>query len=448
MWLRDTQLGRRARLQADGGFALPTVMLGMLAAFGLATAMVVSSVSAGSGTTRDTNTKSAFSVAEAGASQALLRYNSFTTTAAKPCVTEGPGGQAYLDESGALADPPQPTGWCAPVTATTSGGSYRYDIKPGAAGILIISTGVFDGITRRIKVGTTYVANPPPSGATPFDTFDVIAKDGITLNSGTRIAANVATNGTLDLNSGSRIYCDNAQYGSIVLNSGSSIGCAGTTPNIDVPDVDTTPYRTTNNNSLIGTGCWNYSSVSKWLIVNSGCSITLGQSGVTHNYYFCRLELNSGSRLFIRNGATVNIWFGPPNLCGNIDEPLLNNSGSDISPVSISGATTRLTMLVHSYPPKPTKVLFNSGGLWFDCNHSFLFYAPTTDLTLNSGPHVCGSVAAKSLYMNSGSTISKSVFGANWELPGSSGAVTPHFNASDFLECVPVNTSTTPDTGC
>ncbi len=448
--MRSLDIPISPRIRAEAGFALPTVMLGMLAAFGLGTAMIVSSVSAGTGTTRDTNTKSAFGVAEAGISQALLRYNSYTTTALKPCIAEGDGGQAYLDESGPLADPPQPAGWCAPVTATTAGGTYRYDVKPAAVspgGLTIVSTGVFDGVTRRVKVGTTYVANPPPSGVTPFDQFQVLAKDSITLNSGPTVTANIGTNGALSLNSGSKINCEEAQYSSIFINGASTISCTGTTPDFTLPDVDTTPASTTNDNAQIGSGCWTYSSSSKWLTVNSECSITLGQAGVTQNYYLCRLELNSASRLFIRNGATVNIWFGPPNLCGGIDQPFLNNSGSDIRPVTLSGTRATLALLIHS-STTTTKVDFNSGGQWFDCNHSFIFYAPTTNLLINSGPHVCGAIAAKSLYMNSGASITKSAYAGTWELPGSVGASTPHYNATDFLECVVKNTSTIPDSGC
>ena len=46
----DDILNFKRTLGAEAGFALPTIMIGMVAAFGLATALVISSVNAGSGT--------------------------------------------------------------------------------------------------------------------------------------------------------------------------------------------------------------------------------------------------------------------------------------------------------------------------------------------------------------------------------------------------------------
>src|SRR5687768_15046365 len=105
-----------ASTRGEAGFALPTVLLGLVAVFGLGAAMVSASLNSTSGVTRDTNTKSAFAVAEAGVSQALLRYNRFDT-ASLPCLAEGTGGQVLLEA-------PQSNGWCRTVTANTSGGSF------------------------------------------------------------------------------------------------------------------------------------------------------------------------------------------------------------------------------------------------------------------------------------------------------------------------------------
>ncbi len=73
-------IDRLAAAPQEAGFALPTVLLGLVAVFGLGAAMVSASLSGSTGVTRDTNTKSAFAVSEAGVSQALLRYNRFDTS--------------------------------------------------------------------------------------------------------------------------------------------------------------------------------------------------------------------------------------------------------------------------------------------------------------------------------------------------------------------------------
>src|SRR5215208_3930463 len=135
-----TIVQRGGRLRAQAGFALPTVLLGLVAVFGLGTAMVTSSLSATSGVTRDTNSKSAFAVAEAGVSQALLRYNRFDTSTL-PCLNEDSGGQVVLEA-------PQSNGWCRPVTANTSGGAFSYSVSPGEDATTIVSTGYVDGVAR------------------------------------------------------------------------------------------------------------------------------------------------------------------------------------------------------------------------------------------------------------------------------------------------------------
>src|SRR5436189_3640867 len=67
--------GARALASRQRGFAVPTVMFMLLAAFAIVSVGVTASIQAQSGSVRDQRTKSALTFAEAGVSQALLAYN-------------------------------------------------------------------------------------------------------------------------------------------------------------------------------------------------------------------------------------------------------------------------------------------------------------------------------------------------------------------------------------
>jgi hypothetical protein len=103
----------RRRLAAEQGLAVPMVLFMVLAAFAMASVAVVSSVNAQQGTNRDLDTKDSLAVAEAGAHEALLRYNS--AAANQACV-------APQTLSG---------GWCTPATgALSGGGAFTYWVRP------------------------------------------------------------------------------------------------------------------------------------------------------------------------------------------------------------------------------------------------------------------------------------------------------------------------------
>src|SRR3954466_12063653 len=80
-----------SRATEDGGFTLPTVMLLVFAAFAVASAAVLASLSAQSGTTHDLRSKDALAAAEAGAHEGMLRYNATTVTGASwgQCLPSG-----------------------------------------------------------------------------------------------------------------------------------------------------------------------------------------------------------------------------------------------------------------------------------------------------------------------------------------------------------------------
>lgn len=436
-----TTARRSDRLLAQAGFALPTVLLGLVAAFGLGTAMVTSSLSTTSGVTRDTNSKSAFAVSEAGVSQALLRYNRFDTSTL-PCLNEGSGGQVVLEAT-------QSNGWCRPVTTSSSGGSFSYSVKPAAAGMTIVSTGFFDGLTRRVKVEAEYQAEPGSGGVTPFDGMQVFGKDSITIENGGRITADVGTYGALTVTNGGKLTCDDAEAGSSIFHNGNSSTCVPTAPDFDLPAVDSSVAKVTNNNGLLAAGgCHSWSSTSKLLTIPNSCTLTLGAAGTTQDFYICKLTLTHSAQLYITAGATVNVWFAPPAECAGNTVPYVGVSGSKIL-TSGGSPPTNLAFLVSDSPTVTSMDLTAGGtGNWPACSDNFIIYAPTTNVIVNTGAHVCGGVAAKTLSVRTGASITKTSAAGVWELPGSTGGPVPHYVSSDFLECTPTNTTTTPNTGC
>lgn len=429
------------RLRAQGGFALPTVLLGLVAVLGLGTAMVTSSLSATSGVSRDADTKSAFAVSEAGVSQALFRYNRFDTSAL-PCLNEGSGGQVVLE-------PTQSNGWCRPVSTNSSGGTFSYSVRPAEGGMSIVSTGYVDGLARRVKVEAEYQAQPGSGGLTVFEKLQVFGKDSITVSNGGRITADVGTYGPLTVTNGGKLTCDKAEAGSHTFQGGNASSCTPTPPDFDLPAVDSSVAKVTNDNSLLAAaGCHSWSSTTKLLSLPNSCTLTLGTAGTTRDFYICKLSLTHSAQLYITAGATVNVWFAPPSECAGNTIPYVGASGSKIR-TSGGSPTTNLAFLV-SDSTTVTSMNLTAGGTgnWPSCSDNFIIYAPTTTITTDTGAHVCGGVAAKSLAVEKGSSITKASGAGVWELPGSTGAPLPHYVSSDFLECTPANATTTPDTGC
>ena len=101
-----------ARAREDGGFTLPVVLLMVLAAFAVASAAVLASFSAQSGTIQDYQSKDAFATAEAGAHEAMLRYNATTVSGDSwgQCLTGRGGPGARLSRRSCRMARPTSTG--------------------------------------------------------------------------------------------------------------------------------------------------------------------------------------------------------------------------------------------------------------------------------------------------------------------------------------------------
>src|SRR3954470_10929119 len=117
------------RLRAEQGFALPTTMLMLMAAFATVSVGVASTANVQRGTVKDQSTKSALQLAETGLNQAMLHFNRIAASpsnACSPVSSTGPDG----------------TGWCPTVSATDpTGGTFSYSVKPTSGMIEIVGTG-------------------------------------------------------------------------------------------------------------------------------------------------------------------------------------------------------------------------------------------------------------------------------------------------------------------
>lgn len=428
-----SEIGRRISglVGSESGFAVPTVLLALVAAFGLATATVIASVSAQKGTTRDQDSKAALSVAEAGAENAMLRYNRIEQD---PVAT----ADDCLPLGGSLAS--APGGWCPnQITGTVDRGSFVYQVRPTLGVIEVVSTGTVSGVTRRVHVFAR-----SSGGIRPFGDASVIGLDSITLDSNAHINANVATNGNITLNSNSGIECDYAEVGvgfGVIVRSNAVFNCPGPFEgSTSLPPVNIGDVATNNANDricvldpVLKRSCnqvWN--PTTKVLNMSSNSSITLGASGGTYNYFFCRLELDSNSSLYIAGGARVRIYLGSPDFapCLNQTLPLVLDSNSQIAPTG-AGALD-VALLVVGSDTRPTSVLFNSNTELISCAQTFVIYAPRSAIEMNSNSEFCGGMAGQSVHLDSNAVINVAGQADDFELPNT---VAAHYVRDEFVEC-------------
>jgi Tfp pilus assembly protein PilX len=336
------------RVAADErGFTMAAVLLMMVAAMATVTVAVTASINAQHGTVRDQDTKAALVAAEAGVTQALLVYNGgFTTTESAPCLTP-------------VTNPPntvQPRttqlsgtdSWCAPVTGSSGGGSFTYQVCPattthpcaGKGTLEIVASGTVNGVQRRVDV----VAKSA-NGSQVFLDAGVKSQTDIVMDSNAEIHSSSSAGRNIILGSTSTKLCGSATVGPDGTASGSGIYTASETcsppllPLTDVghqtvvlPPVNQGDAPTVNDNCRI-TGArtgvspcpggekdlisGNKNNVS-WDPVNrrldlTGQSTTLTLTGTT--YSFCRVTLSQNSAIYIQAGQKVNIYFDSPEAC-------------------------------------------------------------------------------------------------------------------------------------
>src|SRR5262245_30063116 len=342
-----------ARVRGDAGFALPTTLMLLLAAFAIVSVGVVSSVNVQRGVVRDQGTKSAVQLAESGVDTALLHFNRITPT----------GGNACSPVSGTL---PNGSGWCPAITTNdVTGGTFTYQVRPTTGMIEIVGTGTVNGATRRV-----YVQAHTGQGQPIFVDGTVKSKDGIHLDSNAEIHANAATNGDYTLDSNAKqcgtstiglgrhmTLTSNAKY---YLNQNCTV--QSTNPSqaaVVLPDVNQGDAATNNDNARFFSQdlvsgqtsrvCFNHVKANgqsgtcgtKGMTMNSNVALTLGGA----KYSFCSLNMSSNSSLYVAAGKTVTIYFDSPEACGLSSGATQLDLNSNSRITSTTGGPANVAML-------------------------------------------------------------------------------------------------------
>ena len=422
--------GTRRLARREDGFAVPFVMLLMIAAFAMVSVGVVASVRAQQGTTRDKGSKVALAAAEAGVNQALLHYNRIPTTGSNVCLVHT-GGTTFAEPvqaSGPAA------GWCRAVSGSVDAGSFTYSVRPSAGMIEIVATGTSGTASRR-----AHVTAHSSSGQQIFSSATLLAQNSLTLDSEAALNANVATNGDITMASNARI-CGNAAHGvgrDMYLSSNAIHGCGSEFEKpLNLPPVNQGDAATQNDNDRFfsldpisgNRNRVDWDPATRQLAINSNASVTLGGAV----YSFCKLSLSSNTNLFTAEGATVIIYFDTPEACQLApgESQLVLDSNSVIT--SNGEGPTNLAMLFVGSETMATSIeLLSNTQVDEACEQNYVIYAPRTDIQFNSNARYCGAVGGKTIDVNSESEFYSDSAAQSWRLPNTAA----HYVIDRFVEC-------------
>lgn len=473
----------------ERGFAVPTVMFMLLAAFAVVSVGVFASIEAQSGTVRDQDTKTALSVAEAGVSQAMLTYNGgFTTSTSAPCLM--PVSDPVNTFQPRTTQNSGSDSWCAPISGANGQGAFSYQVCPstashpcaGSGTIEIVSTGTFNGVSRRVDV----IAKSA-SGQQVFLKAGVQSQTDLIIDQNASVLSNAAVGGSISLGatSNSAKLCGQSTVGPGGTLTGSGQYYAGSdcTDPIDpttvghqdltLPPVNQGSAVTVNDNCRISVAAgipdsspnctsardlisgsasnvsWNPSTRA---LAITGNKTTLTLTG--HTYSFCRLTLDSNSALFIAPGQQVNIFFDRPEDCGplpayNPSSPSSQKATAQLwmessTRISTDGDPSQLNVGLYFVGSEsiPTGILMSSNSA-ATCVQNFVLYAPLSQVEMNSNSHYCGVMAAQSIHMDQNATFTTNTASQQVVIPGTA----PHYVTSRFVDCTPTSGSP-PDSGC
>jgi hypothetical protein len=409
-----------------------------------------------SGIARDSQAKAALAAAEAGVSEALLRYNRIGSLAPQSCLTGTPPAASTPAVGGSAP------GWCAAVSGSVAGAAngatYSYRVRPASAAIgspprelLVVATGTVGETTRRVAV----IARDAGE-MRPFSGAEAIAADFLTMHSSSRLTASrVATGGAFTRETGTTTTCTALRVGP--GRTPSSPPCATSTGEAVLPAINQGDVASNNSNARLangsdtvsgGTIAWN--SAQRTLIVSAGATLTLGGG----NYSLCSLELRGSSQLLATSPTAVNVYFDSPENCGQssgIDQ-LLTARSSTIS------ATSRypgdLALLFAGSESRVSEAQLAGQSPGSSCATSTVpwqavIYAPRTDVTIRQSErmHMCGGLAARSLRLMRGAILQiQPGLASTWRVPGTERG---HYTAGRFAECsaAPAEGGA-PDAGC
>ena len=438
-------------------------MLMTVAALGIASVGVMTSIQGQSGVVRDQGTKSALEVAESGVNQALLYYN----RGVAPCAA-GEGE------------------WCGPVTGmNVNGGGVSYWTRLGSGSecgvgnevecVEIVSEGTVGGVARRVDVSASTVPTEESSGPGPFASAGVLSLETMSLDSNAVIHTGVATNGDLVLSSNAK-QCGQASVGiarKMTLNGNakyySNSKCTSSYSTylqqaLTLPPVNQGDAATNNDNARFFTqdlvsgnkadACWNGFTAegkaskncgARELLVDNNSALTLGGSV----YSFCKLTLRSNSALYVKAGSNITIYFDSPENCKQSSGVTQLDLQSNSRITSANGTPISVAMLFVGSESLKTKVQLNSNtSVNGPCDQNFVVYAPRSEVDLDSNSRFCGAIAGKTVHLDSNAEIWSGSGSESFSLPGLELPETAaHYTPYRFIECSAVKASP-PDAGC
>lgn len=435
--VRDLRRGER-------GMALPTTLFVMVTGIALAGTAVMSTVNVQQETHRDSATKSAIAVADAGANIARSRIDRYATVlATKPCLKKN-STSGMLEGTVALSD-----GWCPAVEGTVGGGRYSYRVSPagstcGEYKLCVVSTGTVSEASRRIEVayeesaiqetieekttGETTTGEEKTSTGSEGSSVIVeglIGLNDIKLKGNPDVRVGVGTNGNV-IAEGNATVCNDVRHGTgkKFEKTGNAKQCTGyheTEGNKTLPPVTSfmpSNIATSNSNYRLvkctktkpvaePTGCeldtygpgsrtsttpWNPTTRKIDLGGNSTLTVTGG------DYWICQLEMTGNTQLIIGANAKVRFFFDTPEHCGlssgATQIQLTGNTRISATgyQASVSGSMPGFYLLGSATVPTTVNITGNQGTI-----DEFVIYGPNTNFNLSGNATYKGIIAGKEI---------------------------------------------------
>jgi hypothetical protein len=461
-------LRRRLLLLArsERGIALPTALFATIAAIGLGSVAVMSSVDVQHGTTRDNGSKSAIAAADAGANVALQRQNRYAPVLSKekPCLNANAQGKLEPGAQSATE-----LGWCTPVKGEVGGTAYTYQVSTaggvcGGQEVCIVSTGTEGGVTRRVELslkqagltdptqeatvklliqketeGKTLnleelkvleekikaqVAAKAQGGSVP----GLFGKDEITVSGNGDIRVGVGTNGGL-VTSGNASICGDIQVGigKTWTKSGNAKQCSGykfTQGTTTLPEVSSfipPTIATKNSNGRITTcsnkglpaecqkdtlGGGNWSNNSPFNPSTRALDLS-GNTTLTvggGDYWLCSMSFSGNSKLIMASGAHVRFFFDTPEHCGTSNQISMsgNNEISATGYKPSSGIYDMPGFYLLGSTTSVSQVSLSGNNSTTD---EFVIYGPNSYVNISGNATFKGIVAGKQIAMSGNGTI-------------------------------------------
>lgn len=437
-------------VHGESGMALPVALMATIASVALAGAAVISSVDVQHGTKRDNGSKSAIAAADAGASVARLRLNSYATslTAETPCLNVGLGGT--LEAGAAAVD-----GWCAPIEGTVGSSTYSYRVSPVGGScetyeLCIVSTGYADNVSRRIELGFSEEgpgsegSGEEPGGGEPGGGGEgeggseeqtgngiegLIGVDDVEIDNNADARVSVGTNGNIHVHNNGNV-CGNIRHGigkeAKFDNNGTQ--CDGYT--VSEGNTTVTPVSSfipsdiaTNNSNYrlvqctgtnVPAGCQTDTYSKKWsstvpwnastrtIETSNNTTLTLGGG----DYFVCRLLLSNNSHLIMADGAQVRVFFDTPENCG------LSSGAKQIDVSNNANITSTGYQPTLGKFDVPGFYLLGSDAIetkveWSNNSgtNEFVLYAPKSNIELRNNAVFYGVIVGKTVHLQNNAIV-------------------------------------------